>query len=530
MSSKGSLMFVLHAHLPYVYHPGDIDIVEESWFFEAVVETYIPIISFIENLSRDGLHPSIAISLSPTLSAMLENKELERKLSDYVAKRLKLISKEKENVTNPVIRKTLDMYYNLYSSAEATLDKYNGDLVGAFKQFSQAQLIEIMTTSATHAILPLLPRPEAVRAQMAVAADDYLYRFNKKSRGFWLPECAYEKKLQTYLKLSGFEYTFLEAHALEKFDMGVYSPVSAGNNLKILARDVTSSRDIWSAQFGYPGDPNYREFYRDLGYDADPEYIKPYLGMGQGKKPVGLKYYRITGRDVALSEKQLYDPVAAEETVKKHVEDFIEKRLKQCEEIYSHKNSKPVIIGCYDAELFGHWWFEGPRFLETVIREIRNKRVPLQIVKPAEYIDSIGEPPVFEPEISSWGEKGYFDAWLNESNDSVYSDIICVTDKMISAATRFKNQNLDRLNQRALNQAAREVLLSQASDWPFLIYVNSHRTYAFSRIREHVSNALLLLNQVFSKNIDEKFLSNVENKNSIFPYIDFRVFASASKF
>lgn len=530
MSSKGSLILTLHAHLPYVNHPEAADFIEESWFFEAVVETYIPLIAMLENLAKDGIRPGLTISISPTLGAMLENEILEKKLVKYIDSRLELVAKETQNASNnPLLLKTLKVYEKLYTLAADTMQRYSGDLITPFKQFQHAGLIEIITTSATHAVLPLLAHPEALRAQIAVAADDYQDRFNRKSRGFWMPECAYDKRIETYLKLSDFNYTFTESHAVKKSRCGVYAPLKSLRGVNIFSRDAVSSMEVWNAKSGYPGDGSYREFYRDLGYDAEYEYIKPYLGMDRDRKPLGLKYHRITG-NVDLAQKALYDPDLAAATVARHAEDFLNKRLKQIDDIHSKSGMRPVIVGCYDAELFGHWWFEGPAFIEAVMRRIREERLPLQFVTPGEYIDSCQEPECIDPEISSWGENGYFDPWINESNDKIYPDMISTTERMIETAGRFKNQNIDNITTKALNQAARETLLSQNSDWPFLMYIGSHREYAFSRVKEHCQNANKLLTQIIEKNIDENFLRNLEARDHIFSRIDFRVFSPASRF
>ena len=215
MSSRGSLLFLLHAHLPYVNHPGQDDFLEENWFFEGVVETYIPLISVLDRLVRDGIRPGIAISISPTLGAMLENERLEKKLNRYIEARLELIEKELVRTeSDPVLSKIVRLYARLYGEAAGIIHKYSGDLITPLKQLQHAGHIEIITTSATHSILPLLAHPEALRAQISAAADDYFDRFNRKASGFWLPECAYDARLQTYLKLSGFKYIFTESHAV----------------------------------------------------------------------------------------------------------------------------------------------------------------------------------------------------------------------------------------------------------------------------------------------------------------------------
>jgi 1,4-alpha-glucan branching enzyme len=204
--------------------------------------------------------------------------------------------------------------------------------------------------------------------------------------------------------------------------------------------------------------------------------------------------------------------------------------MRQVEEIHAGKDIRPVIVGCYDAELFGHWWFEGPAFLECVLRKIRQDRLPLQFVTPGEYINSAQEPPQLNPQISSWGENGYFDPWVNEKNDFIYPQVLAVTDRMIETANRFRNHDLNLLTSRALNQAAKETLLAQSSDWPFLMYIGSHAQYAAGRVKGHVSNASRLLAEALEKKIDEKALAGLEKNNNIFPKLDFRLFASVSKF
>lgn len=533
MSSKGSLLFLLHAHLPYVNHPGQDDFLEENWFFEGVVETYIPLISMLDRLVRDGIRPGIAISISPTLGAMLENENLEKKLNRYIDARLELVEKELVRTEgDPALSKTARLYARLYEEAARSIHKYSGDLITPLKQLQHAGHIEIITTAATHSILPLLAHPEALRAQISAAADDYFDRFNRKASGFWLPECAYDSRLQTYLKLSGFKYVFTEAHSVNLADAapkcGVYASYRTPNGLNIFARDADSSKEVWSAKFGYPGAPAYREFYRDLGYDADYEYIKPYLSADGARRPLGIKYHRITG-PVDLAGKLYYDPDEAMATVDRHAADFLARRMKQIDELHASGSVRPVVVSCYDAELFGHWWFEGPAFLESVLRKIRQDRLPLQFVTPGEYMNSNPEPAEITPRISSWGENGYFDPWLNESNDSIYPGILDATNRMIDTANRFRNQDLPAVTLRALNQAAREVLLAQSSDWPFLMYIGSHSQYAAGRVEAHTSNAVRLLAEVLERRVDEKALAELEKKNSLFQRLDFRLFASVSQ-
>ncbi len=534
MSSKGSLAIVLHAHLPFVRHPEHPHFLEEDWFFEAVAETYIPLITMLERLARDGIRPGLTISLSPTLCAMLEDELLGKRTREYLENRLELAEEEMARIGSGPQAKAAKMYQELYGQALSVMDRYSGDLITPFKQAQQAGQIELITCSATHAVLPLIAHPESIRAQVSVAEEDYHDRFNRKSRGFWLPECAYDQRVPSFLKLSGLEYFFMESHGIKYSRpgprFGVYAPVKTPCGVNAFGRDSESARQVWSAMSGYPGDPDYREFYRDLGFDGDHEYLRPYLHSDGVRRAVGIKYHRITGRGVELSKKELYDPDKARAKAEIHALDFLKKRMKQIDEIHSSKEVRPLIVGTYDAELFGHWWFEGPIFLESIIRNLRQERIPMQIVTPSEFLENCPEPQETNPETSSWGDNGYFESWVNDSNDWIYPRVIAAAEKMTEAANRFRHQDLNHVERGALKQAARELLLAQSSDWGFLMNVGSHSDYASARVIEHCKNTQELCRQVFEKRVDEDALRKLESKNNIFPRIDFRVFASASTF
>ena len=532
MNTRASLLFVLHAHLPFVNHPSDSGFLEENWFFEAVAETYVPLIRMFERLAADHIRPGITLSISPTLGAMLENSELKIKLSSYLKSRLELLSKEKTRLKrNRRVLKVVAMYERLYMDALELLECHDGNLLVPVRALQRAGQIEVITTSATHAVLPLLIRKEAVRAQVAVAAGDYETRFGRRPSGFWLPECAFEPGLSSYLRMEGFHYSFTESHSVEGSGAGVFSSYRTPNGLGIFVRDSSSSADVWSAATGYPGNPAYREFYRDLGFDAPLDYIRPYLGEDGTRRNLGIKYYRITDRTKDLSKRDYYDPEAAAAQVEKDAADYLRRRIEQAQAAaLSVPGREPLIVNCYDAELFGHWWFEGPLFLETMIRKIRQARLPLRFVTPSEYNASCPSATEIVPGVSSWGEKGYFEPWVNSSNDWIYKGICAVTDKMVDTANFFKTRHLQPLQKRALNQAAREVLLAQSSDWAFLLYIGSHASYARRRFTDHVNCAVDLLAQAVGGRVDPDMLEKVEKKDNIFPDIDFRLFASPMRY
>jgi len=534
MSTKSYLAVVLHAHLPFVRHPEKDWYLEEDWFFEAITETYIPLILMIERLAKENIRPALTISLSPTLCAMLEDEFLEKRCRAYIEARLTLIEEElgRQPEGSP-FRKTALMYQNMFEQSLRLMDRYSGDMITPFKQFQQSGLVEIITSSATHAVLPIQPHAETVRAQIAVAAEDYQERFSKKTKGLWLPECAYDPKAGQYLQLSGLKYFFMENHAAANASPvpvnGVFAPIKVRGGLIAFARDGESAKEVWSSQFGYPGDGAYREFYRDLGFDADYEYIQPYLHADGVRRGLGIKYHRVTGK-VELADKQPYDPDVASLTAKMHAADFLKKRMAQADKIAAEKNIRPLITGTYDAELFGHWWFEGPQFLEHMIRTIRQERMPIQMVTASEAMELSTDQTEVEPDASSWGEGGYFEPWINAANDWIYPKINACAEKMIELANRYQYSDLTLLQKRLLNQAARELLLAQSSDWAFLLYVGSHAEYAEKRIVEHCHNFYQLARMMQSAQLDEQRIKELETEHNIFPNIDFRVFASASTF
>jgi len=132
-------------------------------------------------------------------------------------------------------------------------------------------------------------------------------------------------------------------------------------------RDPDSSKQVWSADEGYPGDFWYRDFYRDIGFDLDYDYVRPYLPPTGQRIHTGLKYHRITGK---TDQKEPYDPERARSRVQEHADHFVETRLGQVAWLARQMERPPIVVCPYDAELFGHWWFEGPWWLEMVFRRL----------------------------------------------------------------------------------------------------------------------------------------------------------------
>jgi 1,4-alpha-glucan branching enzyme len=539
--SSGYLALVLHAHLPFVRHPKYEHFLEEDWLFEAITESYIPLLQMMQRLVNDRVQFKLTISLTPTLCAMLHDELLRERYVRHVDLLIDLAKRErKRNRTHPKLRELAKFYCDLFSeSRRFFVDEWKSNLLAAFRQLREAGALEIIASAATHALLPLLAAQsrEAGRAQVLIGRDVYLDVFGAQPIGFWLPECAYAPGLESILQEANIRWFVLDAHGLlfgEPHPLcSIYAPCYTPAGPAAFARDPDSSRQVWSAQGGYPGDPAYREFYRDAGFDLAMEHLGP-VAHGT-RKFSGVKYHRITGRH---AEKELYDPAAAERVAETQAAHLIEKRRQQIREI-SAAGFDPIVVIPFDAELFGHWWFEGPHFLELFIRKMATER-EFSLATPSEYLAAYPTQQIIEPTTSTWGENGYFEVWLNQSNSWIYPHLHAAAQRMSKIAQHASSivgQPLRLPDQRppggvpalqfadrVLKQLAREVLLAQSSDWAFLMKTGTACEYATKRTKEHLVRFNRLHDQFLANDVDVGFLRECEWRDNLFPDLNWRYY------
>jgi len=523
--NKGYLCLVLHSHLPFVRHPEHEDFLEEDWFYEAITETYIPLIWVFEKLVEDGVNFRITMSLTPTLVSMLCDSLLQERYLKHTNKLIELAHKEIERTAwQPHFQSLAIMYLNHFCKARDTFERYKQNLTVAFKNLQDLGKIEIITCAATHGYLPLMDVcRESVRAQIKVAVSHYESVFGRKPKGIWLPECGYQPGQDELLRDTGIKYFFTDAHGVlhgtPRPKYGVFAPVYCkGTGVACFARDLESSKQVWSSIEGYPGDYNYREFYRDIGFDLEYDYIKPYIHPDGVRINTGIKYFRITGE---TNEKHPYVPQWARDRAAEHAGNFMFNRQKQVEYLYDFIQKKPIIVSPYDAELFGHWWYEGPQWLDFLIRKIAFDQDTIRLITPSEYLAEHRRNQVITPSTSSWGWKGYSEMWLQGANDWIYYHLHTASERMTELARSFPDTN--GIVRRALNQALRELLLAQSSDWAFIMGTGTHTSYAVRRTKDHLLRFSRLYEDIKSNSIDEDWLSDIEYKDNIFSDIDYRV-------
>ncbi len=523
----GYLCLVLHSHLPYVRHPEYDDFLEEDWLFEAITETYVPILRACERMDRDGVRYRMTIGVTPPLAAMLGDDLLIGRYRRYLRNLRELVEKEVAGHAAGTPLGRLARFYQrfLAETHEFFDERWKGDLLAAFRDAADRGSIELITCTATHGFLPLMSNDAARRAQVRVGVEAYRRVFQRASRGIWLGECAYQPGVDELLVQNGIDYFFLDAHGLLNGEprpaFGVFAPVETPAGCHAFARDAQSSRQVWSSREGYPGDPRYREFYRDLGFDADYAYIRPHLHSDGVRRNTGLKYYRVTG-DVELHEKDYYDPEAAIERAALHAGHFLFHRQAQARYLAFGMDRPPCIVAPYDAELFGHWWFEGPMFLEFLCRKAAFDQDEIELISPGDYLDRHPRIQLQEPSASTWGAEGFNRVWLNPQNAELYRHQHRAERRMLRLVERFPSAT--GAAKEALDQAARELLLLQSSDWAFIVTTATSVPYAMRRVREHLQKFNELADALEADRVDVEAVARMRERDAIFPWLDYRVY------
>ncbi len=522
----GYFSLILHAHLPFVRHPEHETFLEENWLYEAITETYVPLLQVMEGWLKDGLNTRLTLTLSPTLCSMLLDPLLQDRYVRYLDGLIELAEKETHRTRWEQQINTLAQFYcERFQSIRASYFAWDRNLVEAFRSFQDLEKLEIITTAATHALLPLLQEhPGSLRAQILVARDHYRQCFGCDPRGIWLPECAYSEGLEAFLKEARIRWFLVDTHgvmqARPRPQYGVFAPILTPPGVAAFGRDVNSAKQVWSRHEGYPGDHRYRDFYRDIGFDLDYDYLREYLPARPQRSFTGIKYFSITGNG---SEKRVYDRNIGLRAADEHAGHFLEARLAQLRSLSAIMDQPPLIVAPYDAELFGHWWYEGPEFLDGLLRKASRHSDEIIMATPNQYLREHATHQVARPSPSSWGEEGYWKVWLNEKNEWIYPHLRMAQERMTGLAQRFPQAT--GLTERALKQAARELLLAQGSDWPFILRTGTSPEYARHRIKEHLGCFLALHEQILRQEVDEGGLRRIEELDNLFPDVSYRYWA-----
>ncbi|MGI5915026.1 MAG: glycoside hydrolase family 57 protein [Anaerolineae bacterium] len=556
----GAFTFVLHSHLPYCRMAGQWPHGEE-WIHEALAETYIPLLNALYDLRQEGVHYKLTLSLTPVLVEQLADIDVQQHFLLYLDDEIQSSERDVERFAesgNEHLKYLARFYLDFYTGIrQAYLDRYDGDVVGAFRRLQDEGHIEIITCAATHGYLPLLSRDSSIYGQLRTAVESYRRHFGRSPRAIWLPECAYRPAyleddgsvrpaIEQFLAPLGLTCFFAETHAIEgghpvgkaagEVAIGPYGNIErryvitptqetetqgttyaayyvVGSDtgltdppVAVIGRNNRTGQQVWSADWGYPGDGVYREFHK-----KDPQS--------------GLQYWRVTGPRVDLGDKEYYDPVMAGERAREHARHFAD-LVESLLEAYSTESGRYGIISSnYDTELFGHWWFEGVEWIKDVLRELANKE-RIDLVTASEYAFRHEPDEVMALPESSWGAGGNHWTWDNENVRWMWEPIYEAERRMERLVDRYPAAEGDAWV--VLCQAARELLLLQSSDWPFLVTTGQAREYSTERFNSHLERFSQLA-EMAESGIDAEariYAKKLYELDKVFPNIDYRWFAA----
>ncbi len=525
--AQGFLALVLHAHLPFVRHPEYEEFLEEDWLYEAITETYIPLVNMMDGLLNDGTDFRLTMSITPPLAAMLSDQLLQDRYVRLVDKLIELAYKEINRTQGDHQFHELAWFYlrRLENCRHVFVDKYHRNLLTAFKKFQDAGKLEIITCGATHGYLPLMQEyPQAVRAQIMIARDHYWECFGRAPRGIWLPECAYYPGVEKFLQEAEIRWFVVDTHAIMHAEprprYGVYAPLFTRSGPAAFGRDIESSVQVWSSQQGYPGD---RRIAISTATSATTSTTstssptsRPTACASSPASSTTASPARAAGRNrTARRSRTSVRPItpATSSTI-------AASRSSTCTASFGGMN--PIVLAPYDAELYGHWWYEGPEFLNYVFRKTHHDQGIFKTITPGEYLERFPTQQLAYMGGSSWGAEGYYKVWLDEPNAWIYPHLHVAAGRMIELANTYRN--CYGLYDRAMKQAARELLLAQSSDWAFIMKTGTMVPYAVKRTQDHIMRFTRLYEQIKSNTIDTDFLGNCEWRDNIFPNINWRYY------
>ncbi len=551
MAKLGAFTFVLHSHIPYARQAGRWPHGEE-WLHEAAAETYIPLLNTLYDLLEEGLQPRLTLSLTPVLLEQLADTDVQANFETYVTDRLRAAERDIARFDGQGEKRFAHLaryYLQFYRTVlDSFRERFAGDLVRAFRELEERGAVELITCAATHGYLPLLDRDESINLQLHAAVSAHRRHLGRPPRTIWLPECAYRPAyhaadgrlrpgLEDFLAEHGLRLFFAETHMIQggrpvglaageaigpygavtrrylvplsqeqsSRPATVYRPYCASRpEVAVIGRDNRTGLQVWSADWGYPGDFDYREFHKKDGQS-------------------GLQYWRVTGADVDLAAKEPYHPDWAASKVKQHAEHFVRLVHDVLAEVQAGQGVYGIVSSNFDSELFGHWWFEGVAWLEQVLRRLAVSE-SVELTTAGAYLEAHPPDQVIHLPEGSWGAGGAHFVWDNADTHWMWPEIHQAERRMLrSVQAHPEAQGAARA---VLNQAARELLLLQASDWPFLVSTGQAKAYAVGRFRGHLERFHILLDTLHAGAPDAALAEELWERDKVFPDIRYEWFAA----
>jgi 1,4-alpha-glucan branching enzyme len=456
-SPVGTFCLVLHSHLPWLAHHGRWPVGEE-WLYQSWAHAYLPVLDVVSRLAAEGRRDLLTLGVTPVLAAQLDDPYCLRGLHDWLGGWVLR--------AHGAAPRLPDLAAHEHRTATAALAQFeSGWRHGAspvLRGLADAGALELLGGPATHAFGPLL-LPEVRAFALETGLADATIRLGARPAGIWAPECGYAPGMEQGYADAGVRRFLVDGPAL-RGDTELARTVG-DSDVVAFGRDLEVTYRVWSPRAGYPGGRDYRDFHT--------------FDHASGLKPA-----RVTGRTVAPEAKRPYDPARAAAAVRRDAADFVtvvRRRLA----VQRERHGRPALtVAAFDTELFGHWWHEGPAWLEAVLRALPAAGVRVTTLRGAVDAGLVGGP--VELPSSSWGSGKDWRVWAGEQ----VTDLVAANDRVQKALVAAAAAGPARDPLR--DALAQEALLALASDWAFMVSKDSAAGYARDRAGTHSANVAQL--------------------------------------
>ena len=564
------LSFTLHAHLPYVVNHGTWPHGME-WLHEAAAETYLPLLRVLASLERDGIRFQCNLNLSPILLEQLAHPVFLAEFPEYLTRKIIAAQEDEAFFQQSGELHYADLARHWRDFFQQALDDFNaldGNIIRGFRHFNDTGLISIITCAATHGYLPLLGTDESVRAQVRLAVATHHRHFGAAPQGIWSPECGYRPAgewsypvpepdgspappafdrigTEQAFAESGLAFFFVDTHLIEgsrrfsgpyelRDQSAALATTAAGQSsedahplyqpyladgpylaahppatpVAVFPRDPRTGLQVWSGDSGYPGDAAYLDFHKK-------------------RWPGGHRYWRVSGARVDMNDKEPYQPAEARARVQAHADHFAH-LVHQALASTAPTGNPPILTAPFDAELFGHWWFEGPQWLEAVARKLHElgPTLGINLISAPAYLRQFPATGLLSMPAGSWGSAGNNQVWLNNETAWTWTHIYAA-ERYVRELVTGADWQSSTLGTTLAQQLCRELLLLESSDWQFLITTGAARDYGEARFLNHLEqfNELRAFWHTFATTGDlspeqTTRLTEITTRDGIFPDLD----------
>jgi 1,4-alpha-glucan branching enzyme len=460
----GTFSLVLHSHLPWLAHHGSWPVGEE-WLYQAWAHSYLPVVDLLERLAAEGRRDVLTLGVTPVLAAQLDDPYCLRACHEWLGNWLLRADYAATRwhgrwQAAPELQALAAAEHRAASNALARFEtRWRHGFSPVLRPLVDSGVVELLGGPLTHPFQPLLDsrvRGFALRAGLS----DTALRVGSAPEGIWAPECGYAPGMESDYAAAGVGRFLVDGPALRGRTAAAH-PVGDSDVL-CFARDLEVTYRVWSPKAGYPGDPAYRDFHT---YDH----------------PSGLKPARVTGRQVAPADKKPYDPELAAVAVRRHVEDFVTTVVERLRAARSTDGKPGLVVAAYDTELYGHWWHEGPAWLEGVLRALPAAGVRVTTLRGAIDAGHVGS--AVELPASSWGSGKDWRVWDGEQVADLVDTGAAVQRELLSTV----DGTLGTFRDALADDMAREALLALSSDWAFMVTKDSAADYARRRAAGHTA-------------------------------------------